>query len=251
MIERFDPTLLPCSPDLSLEAPLWSAEVAFVAGIDEVGRGALAGPVTAAALVLPRDPTVISILKGVRDSKELTPFQRAECAERLRQVAVCWGIGHASPAEIDTLGIVQATRLAMQRALDLLAPSPEHLLLDYLCLPECPLPQTSLIKGDARSLSIAGASILAKTARDALMCELDLQYPGYGFAGHKGYCTRDHLCALERLGPCPSHRSSFAPVAILRAEANTEPVDIPQIAACLSKKTEGSAASRTASQAGC
>jgi ribonuclease HII len=216
MANRFDPALLPASPDLSLESPLWSAQVSFVVGIDEAGRGALAGPVTAAALILPQDPTLALKLDGVRDSKELTPAQREGCAQRIRQVALCWGTGCANPAEIDALGIVQATRLAMQRALEQLALPPQHLLLDYLLLPECPLPQTALIKGDARSLSIAGASILAKTTRDASMCEFDGQYPGYGFAEHKGYCTRRHLSALERLGPCSIHRSSFAPVAILK-----------------------------------
>jgi ribonuclease HII len=219
MIARFDPALLPVSPDLSLETHLWSAEVEFVAGVDEAGRGALAGPVTAAALILPRDPSVAVFLEGVRDSKELNHSQRTECAGRIRQVARSWGTGTASPSEIDALGIVEASRLAMQRALEDLELSPQHLLLDYLLLPECPLPQTALIKGDARSLSIAGASILAKTARDATMCELDLQYPGYGFADHKGYCTHEHLDALERLGPCTVHRRRFAPVAILQAES--------------------------------
>ena len=217
-MKRFDPALLPSSPDLSLELPLWSAEVDFVAGIDEAGRGALAGPVTAAALILPREPSLSLSLAGVRDSKELTPEQRAECAVRLRQTAVCWGIGFASHAEIDTLGIIQATRLAVLRALDALEVQPQHLLLDYLLLPESPLPQTSLIKGDARSLTIAGASILAKTARDACMCEFDRRYPGYGFAAHKGYCTPGHVKALASLGPCSIHRTSFSPISILQLE---------------------------------
>lgn len=222
MTKRFDSTLLPCKPDLSLELPLWSAQVDFVAGIDEAGRGALAGPVTAAALILPRDPSLALALEGVRDSKELTPDQRADCAERLRRAAVGWGIGFATNVEIDALGIVQATRLAAQRALDALGVKPQHLLLDYLLLPDCPLPQTSLIKGDSRSLSIAGASILAKTARDTCMEEYDRMYPGYGFAAHKGYCTQGHVQALERLGPCAIHRSSFAPISIFRLESERQ-----------------------------
>ena len=130
----------------------------------------------------------------------------------MRAVAVAWSVGFVSPQEIDALGIVSATRLAMQHAVDGLSVSAQHLLLDYLLLPECALPQTALVKGDCRSLSIAGASILAKTARDSLLTELDEQYPGYGFATHKGYGTPAHLAALARLGPSPIHRRSFAPL---------------------------------------
>jgi ribonuclease HII len=130
----------------------------------------------------------------------------------LRQSAIAWSIGFANHIEIDSLGILPATRLAMQRAIDSLAVTPEHLLLDYLFLPDCQLPQTALIKGDARCLSIAGASILAKTARDALMKNLDENYPGYGFASHKGYCTLGHIGAIQHLGACPIHRHSFTPV---------------------------------------
>jgi ribonuclease HII len=127
-------------------------------------------------------------------------------------VALAWGVGYASEREIDQYGILPATRLAAHRALSLLAVSPQHLLLDYLFLPDEPTPQTSLIKGDERSLSIAGASILAKTGRDALLLQMELDYPGYGFAAHKGYATRAHLQALRELGPCPTHRMSFAPI---------------------------------------
>jgi ribonuclease HII len=221
MTRRFDPSLLPGSPDLSFELPLWSSQVGLVAGLDEAGRGALAGPVTAAALILPCDPELTLTLEGVRDSKELSPQRRAECAHRLRQVALGWGIGFASHQEIDDLGIIPATRLAMQRALDELPTHPQHLLLDCLLLPEIPLPQTSLIKGDARSLSVAGASILAKTARDDWMCELDRQLPGYGFAAHKGYCTPGHLQALAQLGPSAVHRNSFAPIANFLLESES------------------------------
>jgi ribonuclease HII len=212
MARRVDPILLCPAPDLSFEKNLWRVGVEHVAGMDEAGRGALAGPVSAAALILPSDRSFLKTLSGVRDSKQLTPSERTSWAERLRQVAVAWCVGFASHQEIDALGILPATRLAAQRALDGLALPPHHLLLDYLFLPDCPLPQTSLIKGDARSLSIAGASILAKTARDALLCELERIYPGYGFARHKGYGTPGHLQALADLGPCPIHRFSFAPL---------------------------------------
>jgi ribonuclease HII len=199
-------------PDLSFEQGLWAVDVTSIAGIDEAGRGALAGPVTAAALILPPDPALLRSLAGVRDSKQLTPQARSFWAERLRQVADTWGVGYASHEEIDSLGILPATRLAAQRAIDELTPPPQHLLIDYLFLPDCQIPQTALIKGDARSLSIASASILAKTSRDAFMQNLDEAFPGYGFALHKGYCTQQHFQAIRRLGPCPLHRRSFAPI---------------------------------------
>jgi len=208
-VEKFDRLLLPKEPDLSFEMPLWNAGIETVAAIDEAGRGPLAGPVTAAALVLPPRPEVAVFLAGVRDSKQMTPRQRETSLERIRQVALAWGIGFASVAEIDTLGILPATRRAVQRALDALSFCPDHLLLDCLFLPEVSIPQTSLVKGDCRSLSIAAASVLAKTARDALMCALDNQYPGYGFAIHKGYGTAAHRAAIERLGPCAFHRKTF------------------------------------------
>jgi ribonuclease HII len=202
----------PTRPDLSFEQDLWDAGLNWIAGVDEVGRGALAGPVAAAALILPPDPAILMQMAGVRDSKQLTPRQRAYWAEHLRQTAVTWGIGYASHLEIDSLGIVPATRLAMQRAIQSLSEAPQHLLLDFIFLPDCHYPQTALVKGDARCLSIASASILAKTARDALMNEMEKMYPGYGFASHKGYCTPHHFQAIQRLGPCPVHRLSFAPL---------------------------------------
>lgn len=209
MAAKFDPGLLPPNPDLSFENELWEQGRFPVAGLDEAGRGALVGPVAAAAVVLPADPRLAEALLGVRDSKQMTPSDREYWAVRIKVEALAWGVGYAWPAEIDALGIVPATRLAMVRALEHLLTSPRHLLIDFLSLPECALPQTALVKGDARSLSIAAASVLAKTARDALLCALDLQYPGYGFAGHKGYATRAHYAALERLGPCAQHRFSF------------------------------------------
>lgn len=199
-------------PNLSLELPLWQGGVNRLAGLDEAGRGAWAGPVAAAAVILPVDQTILQALHGVRDSKQMTALQRSHWAERIREMAVAWGVGMSSNQEIDALGIVRATRLAMQRALQALKVSPQHLLIDALRLPEIELPQTSLPHGDAISLSIAAASVLAKTARDVLMVELDNQYPGYGFARHKGYGTAAHSAALHRRGACALHRFSFAPL---------------------------------------
>lgn len=215
----FDLALIPAEPDLSFELLLWKAGVVGVAGIDEAGRGALAGPVSAAAIILPHNEDLAGLLKGVRDSKQMACNEREAARERILQYAECWAVGHAAAGEIDLLGIIPATRLAVQRAIQNLPVTPEHLLLDYLFLPEVVIPQTSLTKGDRRSLSIAAASILAKTSRDAWMRELDLAYPGYGFSRHKGYGTRAHREALRRLGPSPIHRLSFD----LLGEAHIQP----------------------------
>lgn len=206
---------LPRSPSLSLEAPLWAAGLLHVAGLDEAGRGAWAGPVSAAAVILPPDPACLQQLSGVRDSKLMTSQQRARWAGEIRACALSCAVGLASAEEIDALGIVPATRLAMRRALEQLAPAPQHLLIDALRLPDISLPQSALIKGDRRSLSIAAASVLAKTARDALLVELDALYPAYGFAAHKGYGTARHQGALQQCGPCEIHRRSFAPIRSL------------------------------------
>lgn len=206
---RFIP---PAAPSLEFEQALWQASVLRVAGLDEAGRGCWAGPVAAAAVILPPDPRVLNTLCGVRDSKKMSARQRERWAECIRGTALAWGVGLAEAGEIDALGIVPATRLAMRRALDGLNLEPQHLLVDALRLKELPLPQTALIKGDARSLSIAAASVLAKTRRDMLMIEMDMQFPGYGFAAHKGYGTRAHRAALDALGACPQHRFSFAPL---------------------------------------
>lgn len=211
-MQKFDIALLPELPDLSFEALLWSEGVQFIAGIDEAGRGALAGPVAVAAVILPPDPDIPEDLAGVKDSKLMTPLQRTKWAERIREMALAWGIGFASHLEIDEIGIVPATHLAAQRALEQLQVSPQHVLLDYIVLPDYNLPQTSLIKGDSRSLSIAAASVLAKTARDALMCQIDIEYPDYGFAEHKGYTTRRHLEVLNEKEPSPVHRRSYYPI---------------------------------------
>ncbi|NJD58359.1 MAG: ribonuclease HII [Anaerolineae bacterium] len=206
----FDPSLLPAEPDLSFELALWQAGLTWVAGIDEAGRGALAGPVAAAAVILPQDETVTRQLSGVRDSKQMTAAQREVARAKIIQHALAWGVGTATNEEIDQLGILPATRLAACRALAALSTTPLHLLLDYLFLPDISIPQTALIKGDCRSLSIASASVLAKTTRDTLLRELDISYPEYGFASHKGYGTAEHRAALKRLGACPVHRLSFA-----------------------------------------
>ncbi len=219
MTRKFDPALLPPSPDLSQETPLWAEGIKYIAGIDEAGRGALAGPVAAAAVILPPDhPKLPQTLNGVRDSKQMTPRQRAHWADQLPLVALAVGVGFATCEEIDQLGIVPATRLAAQRALDKLSIQPQHLLLDYLLLHDNPLPQTSLPKGDARSLSIAAASVMAKTIRDAHMVALSDAHPAYGFAAHKGYGTAFHRAALQEHGPTPVHRFSFRPLSELQLE---------------------------------
>jgi ribonuclease HII len=212
MTSRLDPRLIPDAPDLRFESALWQAGVQQVAGIDEAGRGAWAGSVAAAAVILPRDETLLETLRGVRDSKQLSPARRSALAPVIQATAVTWAVGYASSLEIDDYGILFATRLAMSRAVASLSQPPHHLLIDALFLPEYPIPQTALLKGDQRSLSIAAASILAKTARDALMTQMEVNYPGYGFALHKGYGTQHHRQALLQLGPCPEHRMSFAPL---------------------------------------
>jgi ribonuclease HII len=200
------------SPDLSFENPLWQSGLQFVAGLDEAGRGAWAGPVAAGAVMLPPDPRVAKILSGVRDSKQMTPLQRSKWALKIKGSALAWGVGFASQIEIDLMGILPATRLAMERALAEMAIFPDYLLLDAVRLAHIPLPQNSLIRGDSRSLSIAAASVLAKTERDLLMMDLDCQFPGYGFARHKGYGTTAHRDALDKLGVTKIHRRTFAPV---------------------------------------
>jgi len=211
-MRRLRPPEADLRPTLALERALWAQGVRHIAGLDEAGRGAWAGPVVAGCVILPPRPDLESEWHDLRDSKGLTPEQRTRWRERICQVAVAWGVGMAWPEEIDRLGILPATRLAMQRALEQVGVPVEHLLLDALRLPALTLPQTALIRGDMQVMSIAAASILAKTARDALMSELDRDYPGYGFARHKGYGVPAHRLALQRLGPCPIHRRSFAPL---------------------------------------
>jgi len=209
MTRGIDPSLIPSAPDLEYEQGLWQAGFKYITGIDEAGRGALAGPVAAGALILPANTAIARNLGCVRDSKQMTPTAREACREHILQVALAWAVGLASAQEIDELGILPATRLAARRALQALACQADHLLLDFLLLPELSIPQTALIKGDCRSISIAGASILAKTERDALMREFEVAHPGYGFARHKGYGTAVHRAAIQRLGLCAIHRRTF------------------------------------------
>jgi ribonuclease HII len=223
MARRFDPTEIPAAPELKFERALWLQGLARVAGLDEAGRGAWAGPVAAGAVILPADEGILARLEGVRDSKQMTPAARASYAARIRLEAAAWGVGFASNEEIDALGILPATRLAMQRALAACANQAEHLLIDALRLPGVALPQTALIKGDQRSLSIAAASVLAKTGRDEWMETLDSAYPGYGFKRHKGYGTAFHQAALKKLGPSRIHRLSFAPLRALENAENPSP----------------------------
>jgi ribonuclease HII len=179
-----------------------------VAGVDEAGVGPLAGPVVAAAVILPTE----GIPTGIDDSKRLTASTRERLAKEISHAAVAFGIGVVDVREIDALNIYQASLLAMRRAIEVLTPEPDHLLIDARRLADLSVPQTSLVKGDQRSVSIAAASILAKTERDRIMVNLDRLHPGYGFADHMGYPTRFHREALGRLGPCPVHRLSFPSV---------------------------------------
>jgi len=199
-------------PDLRYEIPFWQAGLSLICGIDEAGRGCLAGAVYAAAVILPPEQSVLQTLAGVRDSKQMTASQRVMWESKIKEIATTWGVGNASNLEIDSIGIVPATRLAMQRAVENLTMSPDHLLIDAVILKQIDYPQTALIKGDVYCLSIACASVLAKTARDRVMIEMEVRYPGYGFAQHKGYGTLQHRLALQGLGSCPIHRKTFAPV---------------------------------------
>ncbi len=195
------------TPDWSLEQELWRRNVKLVAGIDEAGRGALAGPVVAAAVILPPGEE-----HPFRDSKALSKEQREELAALVKRVALAYAVGVASALEVDSLNVLGATRLAALRALRALDPAPDGLVTDFLKL-GTDLPELAVARGDARSYQIAAASILAKTHRDAHMCRLEERYPGYGFARHKGYGAPQHLAALESLGACAEHRTTFAPVA--------------------------------------
>jgi ribonuclease HII len=193
---------------LKYETELWTSGVIHVAGVDEAGMSPLAGPVSAAAVVFKPGFR----LPGVDDSKKLDAKRRDQLALEIKAQAVAWCVGYAEVDEIDTINIYWAGLLAMRRAVEGLSVAPEHVLLDARRLKELTVPQQRIIKGDAKSLTIAAASILAKTSRDARMKELDREYPGYGFAKHKGYPVREHVGALKTLGATPHHRRSFAPV---------------------------------------
>lgn len=189
------------------EQRYWESGVLQVAGVDEAGRGAWAGPVTVAAVILPAEPVALPY----RDSKTLSAAQRSAWAEHVKDYAIAWHVDYASAAEVDQLGVLLATRTAALRAIAALTVQPTALITDFLQL-NSPLPQISVAKADRDSFSVAAASLLAKTARDAYMCTLAQQYPQYGFDQHKGYGAEQHRKALSRFGICPEHRLSYAPV---------------------------------------
>jgi ribonuclease HII len=204
-----------CTPTLEEEERLKLQGHTLIAGLDEAGRGCLAGPVVAAAAVLPLAEDCLRLFAGVRDSKQLSEAQRERLYTVVMERAVGVGVGIVSAQLVDRYNILRATRMAMQQALGALPVQPTYLLLDAVKLSTVRLPQLALIRGDARCLSIAAASIIAKVTRDRLMLALDQQYPGYGFARHKGYSTIEHKQALLTLGPSPAHRRTFAPVRAL------------------------------------
>jgi ribonuclease HII len=182
--------------------------ILLIAGVDEAGRGPLAGPVCAAAVILdPRRP-----IRGIGDSKKISPPRRTALEVEIKARSIAWAVAFASAEEIDAINILQASLLAMTRALAQLQCRPDRVLVDGNRAPHCAWPVQTIIGGDALEPVIGAASILAKVARDRLMCQLDQDYPGYGFAAHKGYPTLAHRAALRRLGPCPQHRRTFAPV---------------------------------------
>ncbi len=199
------------NPSLKFETDLWDSGLLHVAGLDEAGRGALAGPVAVGAVILPNDTSLLSrTLNRARDSKQLTVLARESLAPVVKETVLTWSVGFATADEIDAQGIVRATRLAAFRALHQFSIAPQYLLTDFrLELPQLNISQTSIVKGDAHCLSIACASILAKTERDALMRELDQRHPGYGLEKHKGYGTQAHKFAMRRLGLSSIHRRSF------------------------------------------
>jgi ribonuclease HII len=204
------------APNLAEERSLWLQGLDLVAGVDEVGRGPLAGPVVAAAVIL-SPSSDFRWLFHVRDSKQLSPSDRRELATYIWRDALAVGVGFVSHTAVDRLRIAEATRQAMLRAVGELRRRPQYLIIDALTLPACSLPQKGIIRGDARCISIAAASIVAKVARDRFMQSQDRRFSGYDFARNKGYPTRRHLEALHRLGPCDLHRRSFAPVRDLVA----------------------------------
>ncbi len=204
------------------ERQLFHSGVRVIAGVDEAGRGPLAGPVVAAAVILPLTWLRHGLpagLAGLNDSKQLRPAQRERYfAQLTAEPDVRYAVARVEPEEIDRLNILRATHQAMLRALRELDPAPEHILVDGLPVPVLPGPQTPLVRGDARSYSIAAASVLAKVTRDRCMVEYDRLYPAYGFVRHKGYPTPEHLECLRRHGPCPIHRRSFLPVRLGQPE---------------------------------
>ena len=207
-------------PDLSLECAAYGRGIRLVAGVDEAGRGPLAGPVVAAAVIFPSDLTGKEPwLQLLDDSKKLTHSRRDRAVEIVQEHALAVGVGMVGPEEIDQMGIGHAALAAMLRAVGKLSQKPGHLLLDFIYVRECPYTYETIVKGDSKSYSIAAASNVAKVTRDKLMVEAEETYPGYDFAKHKGYPTKAHFERLNELGPRPIHRRSFAPVA--RASLST------------------------------
>lgn len=200
-------------PNFSHERALWQDGFLRVAGVDEAGRGALAGPVVAAAVIVPTEAEQSGIWASVRDSKLLRPGQREAMATAIEDHAASWAIGVASAQVIDRENVAVATRMAMQQAISGLQPPPDHLLIDWVRLPQLNVHQISLAKADQKIISVAAASILAKVYRDRLMMALDAEHPDYGFARHKGYGTAAHCAAIAKFGPCAIHRHTFAPIA--------------------------------------
>ncbi|MFP4622707.1 MAG: ribonuclease HII [Gemmatimonadota bacterium] len=195
---------------MKLERELWAGGLELVAGVDEAGRGPLAGPVVAAAVIFRPEVRV----PGVTDSKQLTGSEREELVVEIRRRALCVGVGAASPREVDRINILRATHLAMRRALDHLAVPPEHILVDGLPVPTLGDGHTAVVDGDSKSYTIACASIVAKTTRDRLMRRLATRYPDYGWESNVGYGTPEHVAALGDRGPTPHHRRSFVPVQL-------------------------------------
>jgi ribonuclease HII len=218
------------TPTLEHELEFLALGAGRIAGVDEAGRGCWAGPVVAAAVVLgPAALAQPGLLAGVDDSKQLSAVERERGYALVLALAESVGVGIVPAFLIDAYGIVPATRLAMVSAVLQLPRPPEALLIDAVPLPELALPQAALIKGDARSLSIAAASVVAKVTRDRLMATADRAYPAYGFGAHKGYGTAAHQRALARHGPCPLHRRTFAPLLALEEAAGAEPPQAPAV----------------------
>lgn len=203
--ERLEKQKLRLEEMLVYERKLWDAGKEYIAGVDEVGRGPLAGPVVTAAVILPKDFSLL----GVDDSKKLSPKRRDELFDQIKEAAICYAIGRREPERIDEINILEATKEAMQEAIDELRIKPDHVLIDAVNLKTLRIPQTSIIHGDATSVSIAAASIIAKVTRDREMLEMAKLYPGYSFESNKGYGTAAHYEGLAAKGPCPIHRKSF------------------------------------------
>ena len=204
---------------LLYESELWDRGCRLIAGVDEAGMAPLAGPVVAAAVILPSGYR----LTGLDDSKKiLNERKREQLAAQIKQDAVCWSVGRADVQEIDSINIYHSGLLAMRRAVEGLSNPPEYMLVDARTIPHCTYPQKGIIHGDALSMSIAAASVIAKTTRDAHMIEMDRLFPGYGFASHKGYPTPDHLRILKERGALPIHRRTFGPVREVLAMHSTQ-----------------------------